>query len=297
MYSSLWEAVTTDPVLMVLPLDDHMAHRGDGVFEALKYVNGRLYNLQAHLRRLEQSAAALRLTPPVSAEELVNLAVATVRAGGQRDGVLRIFLSRGPGGFSVSPFECPRPELYLVATALPTPFMAGHPEGARIGASAVPPKSGALALIKNCNYVPNVLMKMEARERGLDFTVGFDEHGFLTEGATENVGLVSRDGRLLFPGPDRALDGTTMRRVMALAEELPSALLPGGTAFADIDRGDLLNAREILLVGTTINVVAAVEFEGRPVADGKPGPIYRELSRRLDEDIAANTALHTVAIA
>ena len=66
MYSSLYGGIVTDPALMLLPLDDHMVHRGDGIFEALKTLHGSLYNLAGHLDRLEQSAQALSLVLPVS---------------------------------------------------------------------------------------------------------------------------------------------------------------------------------------------------------------------------------------
>ena len=63
MYSSLWGGVVKDPALMVIPLDDHMVHRGDGIFEAFKCVNGYIYNLDAHLSRLENSARLISPAP------------------------------------------------------------------------------------------------------------------------------------------------------------------------------------------------------------------------------------------
>jgi branched-chain amino acid aminotransferase len=293
MYSSLYDGIVTDPVLMLLPLDDHMVHRGDGVFEALKLVDGRLYNLRAHLERLAQSAQAIALRLPRSLDAIHDLAVETARAGGRRTGTLRIFAARGPGGFSVNPYECPVGQIYVIVTAAGTPFMQAHPAGARVRTSAVPAKVGAMAAIKNCNYVPNVLMKKEAIDAGVDFTIGFDGRGCLTEGATENVGIVARDGRLLFPMPERILAGTTMLRVVELAERLAADGRLAGVAWADIRRADLDAARELILTGTTINVTAAVEFDGRPVGDGTPGPVWQALSDLLEEDIHHNAALLT----
>ena len=65
MYSSVWNGIVTDPTLMMLPVDDHVAHRGDGVFETAKCVKGGIYNLSAHLERLYHSAAPLNLVVPV----------------------------------------------------------------------------------------------------------------------------------------------------------------------------------------------------------------------------------------
>jgi branched-chain amino acid aminotransferase len=251
MYSSLYRGVVTDPVLMMLPIDDHIVHRGDGVFEALKAVRGSIYNFHGHFERLESSARGLALPMPESFERLRDIVAATFRAAGRPDAMLRIYVSRGPGGFGVNPYECPASQLYVVVTALGTPFMRLHPEGARVRTSSIPAKSTAMAIIKNCNYAPNVLKL------------------------------------------DRILAGTTMLRVMALAEELARNGRLTGVAFADITREDIAHAREFLVTGTTINVAAAVSFDGRPIADGRPGPLWRELNDLLDRDMRENTALLT----
>lgn len=293
MYSSLYDGIVTDPALMLVPLDDHMVHRGDGVFEALKLVDGRLYNLDAHLERLQHSARGLGLPLPHPLPAIKTLAIETTRAARRRDGTLRLFVSRGPGGFGVSPYESPAPQLYIVVTAAGTPFMQTNPGGARARTSAVPPKTGLLAALKNCNYVPNVLMKKEAIDAGVDYTLGFDEQGCLTEGATENAGVVTADGRLIFPRLDHILAGTTMLRVAELAQRLVADGRLAGVAYADIRRDQLRAARELLLTGTTINVTAVTTFDDAPVGDGRPGPVYRALSALLDEDMRTNTALLT----
>lgn len=293
MYSSLYGGVVTDPLLMTLPIDDHMVHRGDGVFEAFKTVGGRIYNLKGHLGRLVNSAQGLCLNFPCSLTEMERIIVGTVRVGGRSDCMIRVYVSRGPGGFAVNPYECPSSQLYVVVTALGTPFMQLHPEGARLKTSAIEAKSAGMANIKNCNYAPNVLMKKEAVDAGVDFAVGFDENGFLTEGATENVGIVSRDGRLLFPRLDRVLAGTTMLRGMDLARELVGRGFLTAVGFADITHADMLAAAEVVVAGTTINFAAAVELDGRKIGTGKPGPVALALDELLQRDMRENTELLT----
>lgn len=293
LYSSLYGGIVTDPALMVLPLDDHMVHRGDGIFEAFKVISGNIYNLNAHLDRLETSARGLALPVPAARRELTDLILETVRAGGRRDCMIRLFVSRGPGGFSVNPYECPEQQIYIAVTALGSPFMELHPEGARLKTSAIGAKSSTMAGIKNCNYAPNVLMKKEAVDARVDFTVGFDETDGLTEGAVENIGIVSAGGHLLFPPLDRILAGTTMLRAMDLAKTLVSRGLLAGAGLAPIRRQDILSAREVLIAGTTINIAAGVMFDGHPIGDGRPGPVYRALSGLLDEDMRSNAAILT----
>jgi branched-subunit amino acid aminotransferase/4-amino-4-deoxychorismate lyase len=219
--------------------------------------------------------------------------VGTVRAGGRPECMIRVFVSRGPGGFGVNPYECPASQLYVVVTALGTPFMQVHPEGARLKTSVVPAKTAEMANIKNCNYAPNVLMKKEAVDAKVDFTIGFDENGYLTEGSTENLGIVTRDGRLLFPHLDRILTGTTMLRAMELAKALIGKGILKSVAFADITHADMLAAAEVLVAGTTINIASAVELDGKLIADGKPGPVAAALDELLRRDMRENQGLLT----
>jgi branched-subunit amino acid aminotransferase/4-amino-4-deoxychorismate lyase len=293
MYSSLWAGITTDPLLMTVPLDDHLVHRGDGVFEAFKCVKGRLYNLPAHLARLADSAFSIFLKIPVDNATLTRLILETIKAGGRPDCTVRVFVSRGPGGFSVSPTQSPASQLYIVAGKLGLPFMQDHPAGARARSSLIPVKPPPFSSIKSCNYMPNVLMKYEAETWGVDFTVSFDENDYLGEGATENAGIITRDRRLIFPLLDRVLKGTTMLRVADLArDEMKSGLLKE-VAFENITRQAVRDAAEMMVVGTTIDVASVIEFDGQSIGTGKPGPIATRLNELLGRDVLENRSLHT----
>jgi branched-subunit amino acid aminotransferase/4-amino-4-deoxychorismate lyase len=293
MYSSVFGGIVTDPALMVVPVDDHMVHRGDGVFETFKCADGALYNLRAHLERLVHSARGIALAPPCGAAELEDIVVQTARAAGRRDSLVRVLLSRGPGSLGVNPYDCPAPALYVVVSEFKKPFMELHPGGASVVTSSVPVKPRPFSNIKSVNYLFNVLMKKEAVDAGADFTVAFDEHGHLTEGPTENAGIVTRDGVLRVPRPDRILAGTTMLRVIELCAAPEALAAVKRTEQADIRRDDVSGAAEMLIFGTTPDVTAVVRFDGRPVGDGRPGPAFRALSTLLRNDILRNTALRT----
>lgn len=293
MYSSVLEGIVTDPVLMLLPIDDHMVHRGDGIFETFKCVEGAIYNLNAHLDRLERSAANLAFTLPVDRVRLHEIIAETIRVGGARDCAIRLFVSRGPGSFGVNPYDAPAPQLYIVITRLGDSFMVRHPEGAVVRTSAVPLKHPFFAGVKHCNYLNNVLMKKEAVEAGVDFVVGFDASGRLGEGATENIGVVTQDGTLVFPRLDGILMGTTMMRVMELAQGLVKKGLLREVRFGDLIRSDVTHAREMLIVGTTIDVTRVREFDGKPVGDGSAGRVYQRLRAALLDDIHTNAQMRT----
>jgi len=245
-----------------------------------------VYNLDAHLARLENGARAIALALPWTRADLRRIVGAVVQAGGRRDALVRIFVSRGPGSHSANPYDCPQPLLLVLAIRLPPPFMAAHPEGARVGVSAVPVKPGFFAQVKSVNYLPNVLMKKQAVDAGVDFMLGFDKNGHMTELPTENFGIVTADGVLRVPKPDHILLGTTMLRVLELARaQLVPAGVLAGVEEADVPRAELERAAEMLIFGTTPNVAAVTEFAGRPVGDGRPGPVWRALSRAFEADL------------
>src|SRR6266851_2878773 len=104
-YSSWFGGIVKNPQLMLLPMDDHMVHRGDGVFEAMKSVSRSVYLLDEHLQRLFISAKKVAMQPPMALDQLKEAILETLRVANQSEATIRIFLSRGPGDFSVNPYD------------------------------------------------------------------------------------------------------------------------------------------------------------------------------------------------
>jgi branched-chain amino acid aminotransferase len=294
MYTSVLGGVVTHPFLMTVPLDDHIVHRGDGIFEVFKCVEGRIYNLDRHLERLERSARAIFLKLPAGVDEVRGIVVETIRITGQRNCLVRLFVSRGPGGFTPDPYECLASQLYVMVCRLNSYPDGNFAVGVNAKSSSVPIKKSYFANIKSCNYLPNVLMKKEAVDAHVDYTVSVDEDGFLGEGSTENVGVVTRDGMLKLPKFSRILQGTTVIRATELAEVLVAARTLRGVAFEDITLTEAYSSAEMLLFGTTFGILPVVVFDGHPIGDGTPGLVFRALRERLQRDIRHNPAVQTV---
>lgn len=273
--------ICTDARLLLLPLDDHICHRGDGLFESIFFRDNTLFALDEHLARLKSGAEALSLAPPCSWDDVRSRVLDVARASGQDHGDLRIFLSRGPGGFGISPAECPTAGLYIVALRQSLPSESLYARGVTAFSSSIPPKQGYLARIKSTNYLPNVFMAMEARSKGLDVAVTFDDQGFMGEAAVANVALVDSAGRLVCPGQDRILDGTTLLAALRLAAgRMPVVRMP-------IPREAIATAREMLLFTSSTLCVAITSFDGSPIGSppGKPGPVALWLKDALLEDM------------
>lgn len=275
-------AVCKDPALMLMPWDDHLVHRGDGVFETAKWVEGKVYQLDEHLARMGRSGKAIGLEPPCPWQQVRAIVLAVGRAAGARNGLYRMLLGRGPGGFGLDPAECPQPSLYIAAYQYAPKPAHFYEKGVTAFRTSIPAKQSYLATIKSIDYLPNVLMKKEALARGKDFPVCFDEKGYLAEGATENIALVDAHGDIVVPELDNALSGTTLLRALELSRgEFKHR-------YRRISEQDIAQASEMLVLGTTSQCLAIVEYNGAPVGGGRPGPVGKRLLELLKKDVADN---------
>ena len=116
-YSSQLGGIVTDPALMVLPFDDHIVHRGHGIFDTAGLVDGKIYDLEAHLDRFLLSAERSKLRLPGSREEIRDIIVKTTAVSGQRDGSIRYWLSSGPGSLELSPAAGADPGFFVMVFA------------------------------------------------------------------------------------------------------------------------------------------------------------------------------------
>jgi 4-amino-4-deoxychorismate lyase len=285
-YSSQLGGIVTDPALMVLPFDDHMVHRGHGIFDTAAIVDGKIYDLEAHLDRFIRSARLSRLTLPCSREEMREIIVATSAASGKREGSIRYWISAGPGSLGLPPVADAQPGFFVMifgGLAYPESWMT---QGLRVMTTTYPIKPPLYAITKSTNYLPNVLMQMEAQEAGLDNGVFIDTDGNVGESSNMNVAFVMADGVLRHPKFDHILSGCTSLRLLELAHRLEGSLLRG-VAVCDIPVAEARQAREMLLIGSSVKVAPIVEWDGKPIGDGKPGPVATALRELLNADMRA----------
>lgn len=267
--------ICCDPHLLLMPVDDHLAHRGDGIFESLHYEQGKILQLDAHMARLQSSAAALALTPPCDWEEIPEIIRAVARAGQADQGSIRVLMGRGCGGFGISPEECPQTSLYIIAMQSSSLSESVYRKGFTAFRSRIPAKQSYLAHIKTTNYLPNVLMVAEANARGMDIGFSFDEHDCLAEAAIASVGIVDSSGVLTVPELTSSLPGTTVQRALELAR---SFML---VSSRPITEEELFKAQEILVFGTGVNCIGVRSYEDSPIGDGFAGPVATRLRRDL----------------
>ena len=289
MYSSVLGGIVTDPALMVIPLDDHLVHRGHGVFDTAAIINGNLYQLDAHMERLLRSAEMARIPLPHPPEQLRQIIIDTAAVSGQRNASVRYWLGAGPGGFSLGPTECVGSTFYVMIfrpQAEPERF---YTEGIKVATSTVPIKPPFFAQVKSTNYLPNVLVIMEAKDHGADHGLFIDERGYIAEGSHMNVGFVTRDRVLRHPTFDAILTGITMQRMFHLARRLVTQGDLHSIVLGDVSVEEARAATEMLLFGSSFKVASVVQWDDKPVGDGRPGPIAKKLLDLWFEDTKTAT--------
>lgn len=292
-YSSWLGGYFREPWAMLLPLDDHGFHRGDAVFEAARIHAHAYFDLHSHLRRLERSARAIGMELPKSLDEIESICVNLAKLCDVETGVLRLYISRGPGGFSPNPREVVGHQIYAAITKMKPPADATYASGVTAMFSTVPAKDPFWSQIKSCNYLQNVLMKKESLERGVDFTICLNADGYLCEGSTENMLVITEDKRMIVPSFAYTLHGTTVQIVMNLAEVLVGEGKLKSVGFGDLHKENLLRAREAAFVGTTLAVLPMRSVDGTPIGEGTGGPLALGLNEALLREMSSNADLRT----
>ncbi|TKY74575.1 D-amino-acid transaminase [Spatholobus suberectus] len=289
MYSSIFGGITTDPAAMVIPMDDHMVHRGHGVFDTTTIMDGYLYELDQHLERFLRSASMAKINPPFDRGSIQRILIQTVSASKCRNGSLRYWLSAGPGDFELSPSGCHQPGLYAIVIQNLSPI---NFRGVRVVTSSVPIKPPQFATTKSVNYLPNVLSKMEAEEVGAFVGIWLDGDGFVAEGPSMNVAFVSKEKELIMPQSDKILSGCTAKRVLTLAECLVREGKLRGIRMKNVTLEEGKNADEMMLLGSGILVRPVVQWDEQIIGCGKEGLITQTLLNLVIEDM--KSALPTV---
>jgi branched-chain amino acid aminotransferase len=259
---------------------DHGLLYGDGVFEGIRVYNSRIFELDAHIKRLYESAKAIRLTIALGPSELVGAAKETVEANSITDGYIRLVVTRGVGTLGLNPFVCKNSCLFIIADSIQLYPEELYEKGMRI-ISATTVRNHPLAIppqAKTMNYLNNILAKIEALDNDVPEAIMYNHEGYVAEASGDNILIVKDDVIYTPPAEAGALPGITRSIVIKLAEEENIQVVE-----KNLTRFDLYVCDEFFLTGTAAEVIGIVEVDGRMIGDGKPGPITRLLRKKFFE--------------
>jgi branched-chain amino acid aminotransferase len=252
---------------------DSSVQGGDAVWEGLRLYGGRIFRLEEHLARLRRSATALAFEAVPSDEDITEHIKQTLLANGMTDNVhVRLTLTRGEKTTSgMDPrLNTSGPTLIVLAEYKPPVYdLAGirliTSSVRRPGPDCLDPK------IHHNNLLPSILAKIEANAAGADDAVMLDQRGLVAETNATNLFLVS-GGRLGTPVAVACPEGITRGAVLDLAA---GAGLPCDVA--DFSLSQFYAADEVFVTGTMGGLVPVISIDGRPIGDGKPGPVTNRL--------------------
>jgi branched-chain amino acid aminotransferase len=263
-----------EPADAKLSVYDHGTLYGDGVFEGIRVYEGRIFECAAHLKRLNDSAKAIRLTVPYSIQELAAAMEQTIKANNFTDCYIRLVVTRGTGYLGLSPNKCSRPCVFIIADTIELYARDLYETGMSVITSSIVRNhpSALSPRIKSLNYLNNILAKIEAEDAGAGEAIMLNHLGNVAECTGDNIFIV-REGRLLTPGAaEGILEGITRGVIFKLCARLgincqEQALL----------RYDLYTADECFLTGTAAEVIPVANIDARQIGAGVCGPVTRRL--------------------
>jgi len=257
---------------------DHGLLYGDGVFEGIRIYNRRIFELEAHIKRLYESAKAIRLEVPMSRDKLISAVEKTAEVNGVIDGYIRLVVTRGVGTLGLNPFVCEDGRLIIIADNIQLYPEELYEKGMRV-ISATTVRNHPLALspqIKSLNYLNNILAKIEALDNDVPEAVMYNHEGYVAEATGDNVFIVKNSVIYSPPVEAGTLEGITRAVVIKLAKEEKLEVVE-----KNLTKMDLYICDEFFLTGTAAEVIGIVEIDGRVVGDGKPGPITKLLRKKF----------------
>lgn len=263
---------------------DHGLLYGDGVFEGIRFYNGRVFRLEEHIRRLFDSAKAICLDVGLGQEEISAAVVETIRQNELRDGYVRLVVTRGCGDLGLNPSLCPKATVFIIASKITLYSPDKYENGLHVVTCATRRIAhGALSpMVKSLNYLNNVMAKIEAQQAGAGEGLMLNEQGYVAECTGDNVFIV-KNGKIFTPPiSSGALAGVTRSVVLEIADELGLRVLQ-----PEMTRYDIYTADECFLTGTAAEVIPVVRLDNRVIGDGLPGAVTRRLIGRFHELTAA----------
>ncbi|MBI3543666.1 MAG: aminotransferase class IV [Deltaproteobacteria bacterium] len=281
------------PEQALVPAFDRSFHFGDSLYEVTRSYEGVLFSLDEHLRRLTRSCelAYFEILPDV--DRIRSLVNETCRAFfnrfGNRDIYVRVVVSRGYGDLNIDRATASEPYSLVYVKELEPFSQKLYDTGMHY--AVVPrrrnPPSALDPAMKSGNYLNNVLALVEAKRMGASDAILLSQQGFVTEGTTNNVHIVTAGEVWTAPLSVGILAGITRDWVFQLGRQ--EGIKVQERLYTE---SDIYSAQEMFLTSATKEVMPITTVSGRPIGDGKPGPVTRKLHVAMRKLIKDYTAKH-----
>jgi len=251
--------------------DEGVTH-GWAVYEGIRVYDGRIVELDAHVKRLYASAKGAGIKIPLSPGEYRDAVIETVRANGYRDCHLAPWVGYGEVGGEPSVVI----RIREVGTRMGEPLTAVVSSVRRAAPDSIP------AQIKTNSRLDLMLAKVEAQVAGADYAIMLDHTGYVSEASLANLMIVKNDV-VYTPYATSALEGVTRNLLLCLLPMNGVEACEG-----NITLQDLWTADEAFICGTGAEIRPITVVDGRTVGDGDTGPVTRKAIRLYETYIREN---------
>lgn len=252
-----------------ISVEDRGYQFGDGVYEVIRTYRGEPFQVDAHLARLERSAQAIGLPMPYTNREWTDLVTEGIRLARFAESKIYVQLTRGVAPRDHAfPAESRSTTVMTVRELRPlaqTVYEAG------VEAITLDDLRWGRCDIKSVNLLANVLARQRAKEAGV-FEAIFVRDGVVTEGSVSNVAVVKAGCVITAPEGGRILAGVTRALVLDLARKEGVPVEERAVLLEELRRAD-----EVLLCGTTVEILPVISIDGEPIGGGAPGIVTKKL--------------------
>jgi branched-chain amino acid aminotransferase len=271
----------------VVSVYDHGFLYGDGVFEGIRAYNGLIFKLDEHIDRLYDSAKAISLNIPMTKAEIKKAIIETVRKNELKDAYIRPLISRGKGAMGLNPVNCEKPTVVIIVTKIKVLDEKVYSEGLKAIVTSTRRSMPHMLnpRLKTCNYLVNILAKLEATNAGVSEAIMLNTNGYVTEGTADNIFIVKNNTVYTPPCYAGILKGITRDTLINILKE--SGLKLKEELFTPFE---VYTADECFITGTAVGLASIVNLDGREIADGKPGPVASMARKKLEELMAQEGA-------
>ncbi len=257
---------------------DHGFLYGYGLFETMRAYNGYIFRLDSHLARLRCSAESIGLTHSILTTDegersLKSACMETLAANKLKDARLRLTVSAGEGDATPDPSTCSNPTVLVTARNLILLPPEKYESGFKGVLSSIRRNSRSpLSRLKSACYLESILARMAAKAAGCDEAILLNERGYLAEGSTSNIFLVS-NGKFITPSIENGiLPGITREVVLEIARASNIKTLE-----RCVKLKELIEAEEAFITNSIMELMPLTWFEGKPIGSGKPGKLIKEM--------------------
>ncbi len=249
---------------------------GDGVYEAVRVYQGKIFRPEGHWKRLDGSLKSIHMKIPWSHKFLTEVCRKTAQANGLKEALVRVTISRGVGELGYDPSTAKHPTLTGIATPVRQDLPELWEKGVKVAIVKVRRNhvKSLSPAIKHTNSLNGILAKIEALKSHAFEGVFLNLDGYLAEGTISNIFIVKR-GVLKTPSLSCGiLDGVTRHALIELAKKIGIRVLE-----TEIHEKEVFSADEVFLTSTTMEAMPVTQVNSQKIRDGRPGPVTKTLQR------------------